>query len=172
MHCTPGKEAMYREVLDKWITESKFDIFTVDTANSSTFAQSNHPRWKACSFKKREKDFEVINNAEERFGWNEFDLVIKLSGLYFLPGLEKASSCIPKSTVMVVQHRSSFYTCSQNSELLAFKPGYSSLLLNSHKTDRQKLYDVSLSLDNCLRFPKFYNLLSFPDDKGIIFKTL
>ena len=182
MHCTPQKSEMYLNVLNLWLSQSNFCIFTVDSANFPPLRQSNHPRWKALSFDQgldslacySKLEFSAIARAERYFDWKNYDLVIKLTGKYFLPGLEDAVSLIPSGAKLVVQKRHNFLVKYQNSELYAFSIGYGEALMEQFnvKGAEQTLYDFSRKSKHCFRFPSLEITTEYARGDGSILKTL
>jgi hypothetical protein len=162
MHASsPQKEAMYMDILTQWLQKSSFDVFTVDSAASPYFATSNHPRWRALSFAQQNVgnkcysrlELEAIAKAESFFPLHTYDRIVKLTGKYFVPELEKTIRRTPKG--LVLQNRHAFFVRYQNSELFAFTPGQAQTILGMFvKGAEQTLYKYSSVLGQATRLPK------------------
>lgn len=183
MHCTTEKLYMYLDVLNLWLNKSNFLIYTVDSANHPMFKTSNHPRWRALSFDQGIDtgpcysilELNAIARSEKYFDWSQHDLVIKVTGKYFLPNLENIISYIPNDTHLVLQRKSNVFIKYQNSELYAFKPGYAQKLQKNFngKGSEQSLYEFAKRCkEKCLRFPSLKIETKNPRGDGSVLSYL
>jgi hypothetical protein len=149
------------DVLNRWLANTNLHIFTVDSAASPMFSHSSHDRWKTLSFDQgyigdkcySKLEFEAIVRAEGYFDFSEFDIIVKITGKYFVPGLEDILSRAKPG--LILQKRHSFWVTYQNSELYAFTPGSAkNLLAMFRKGAEQTLYDYSKFIGDATRFPK------------------
>jgi len=141
MHAnTTEKIEMYKTVLNYWLDFTEFDIFTVDSAASDDFKISNHDRWKPFSFKQdgsyevsRVSEYEIdsLEKAANYFQWENYDIIFKTTGKYFVPLLENTVKFVPSDAQCVFQSIHTYK--SQNSELLGIRPEDFSALVSTFR---------------------------------------
>jgi hypothetical protein len=164
---TEEKVEMYKNVLNHWLNSSTFIIFSVDSSGSDKFSLSTNPRWKPFSFrqfssKKNTSCLEVdsIMNAYKQFkaDWNFFDLVVKVTGKYFLPDFESVVKKVSKETNLLLQNTHKVFPIvgmtEQNSEIFGINP---SLIPDFVNHFRKRNGYIEHSLSN-YRTPKTFRL--------------
>ncbi len=121
-----NKKSLYENIVQRWLNETNLDIYIVDSSN--TPLSIIHPRLFPYHFKQTDdfatlepSKYEVdsILKANQYFNFKKYDMVIKVTGKYFIPDLERILHLIP-DTDMVVQCRTDTYG-RQNTEILAIK---------------------------------------------------
>jgi len=125
-----SRREMYNTNIMRWLNESPFDIYVVDSSGLGTFHFS-HPRLQFFSFLQKQCIAQVtqsvleadsIVRALENFALSDSncDLVFKVTGKYFIPDFLHHTKDIPKGTEAVFQ--SIFSQSWQNSECFGMKP--------------------------------------------------
>lgn len=160
---TPQRETMYTDVLSRWLEGTKLDIYTVDSAASQAFSRATAERWKgALSFDQgftgskcySMLELEAMCKAENTFNFEEYDLIIKITGKYYLPQLEAVLKHAPGGSLLL-QNRHNFLVRYQNTELFGCPPGIFKLLKERfRKGAEQTLYAYSQLLGKAYRLPK------------------
>jgi hypothetical protein len=183
MHCTPEKSSMYMNVLNLWLNKTNLMIYTVDSANYPALRESSHPRWRALSFNQGSVslkcysilELDAVAKAERHFDWRSYDIIFKLTGKYYLPGLEEAIQHVPKEAQLVFQKRNTFIIKYQNSELYGFRNGDAEKmkLEFNPKGAEQSLYERGQKIKNgCYRLPTLRVETQNPRGDGSILKHL
>lgn len=123
------RRGMYHTNISRWLTESPFDIYVVDSSGLETL-QISHPRLRFFSFSQAKgitssssvMEADSIVRALEHFALSEhhYDLIIKVTGKYFIPNFLDYTRNIRKDTDAVFQ--SLFNRSWQNSECFGMKP--------------------------------------------------
>jgi hypothetical protein len=125
----PQRSAAYGQVLAQWANQTALPLFVVDSAGLGLFAENNSSRYQVYEFKQQassgnvsSKERESILRAAKHFASElaGYDLVCKVTGKYWVPGLEDALRYAPADAEMLLQHRTDCW--GQNTELLAVKP--------------------------------------------------
>ena len=129
MYIKDDREKLYETITKKWLNNTNFDVYVVNSSGKNLNIQ--HPRFKCFSFKQnfnfvdKEPSFAERNSllkALEYFknDFNNYDMIIKVTGKYFTPDLEDNIEFIPKDIDILLQNQN--FTHCQNSELVGFKP--------------------------------------------------
>jgi len=118
-----NKEQLYYNIVNRWLNNTSFDIYIVDSSN--TGLQIIHPRLYQYKFEQYDKFvtsnpskyeinsiFKIINH----FNFEKYDMIIKITGKYFIPDFESYIKQID-SADLILQNR--IDTHGQNTELLA-----------------------------------------------------
>lgn len=128
----PDRLTMYAQVLRKWCNLTNLPIFVIDSYDEEGLLPG-HGRYIYKSYREREKNTSKAENNALRvalatFGpeLTQYDLICKVTGKYWIPGLKESLQFIPSNADLVVQHRTE--TCGQNSEVFAIRPSLVPLL--------------------------------------------
>ena len=139
LYVTAQRAPAYEQAAARWLRETPFDVFAVDSAGVGLAL--DHPRFRGCltfrqaeGFQRREKsaqEKDAVLRALRRFEaeWRSYDLVFKATGKYAVPDLAAAVKHLPSDVDLVLQH----LTCchGQNSELFGARPSLLPRLLDA-----------------------------------------
>jgi hypothetical protein len=133
-----NREDIYYPIVNRWLNETNLDIYIVDSSNKGL--SIIHPRLHQFKFKQNDKytlnnrsNYEItsILKAVDYFKFKE-DMVIKVTGKYFIPKLESTIPYIPDADI-VLQYRTD--THGQNTEIVGIKSKFITTILNKFVTD-------------------------------------
>lgn len=125
MYIKDDRKDLYTDITNKWLNNTNLDIYIVNS--SGLTLDINHPRLKQFSFLQNSnfmnKDPSVVERdsilkAFEYFkdDFNDYDIIIKVTGKYFIPELENIIKYIPNDTDIILQNQD--ITHGQNCELI------------------------------------------------------
>ena len=166
MYIKDDRKDLYKNITNQWLNNTNFDIFIVNSSGLSL--DIIHPRLKQFSFKQninfveKEPSFieiQSILNSLEYFkkDFTNYDIIIKITGKYFIPDLENIIKYIPKNTNIILQNQD--FTHGQNSEIFGFKTQIFYNIFNSIKND----YPMEYILYNIREYKnEFYNIFKLP----------
>jgi len=163
MYVKNDRKKLYTYITNQWLNNTNFDIFIVNSSGSQLGII--HPRLKEFTFKQNidfvEKEPSFIENysilnALEYFknDFNNYDIIIKITGKYFTPDLEDIIKYIPKNTDIILQNQN--FTHGQNCEILGFNP--------------QKIYYILKNINDYPTEYILYNIREYKSDSYNIFK--
>lgn len=150
MHGLPERRSMYSQVLSKWLNKTQLPIFIIDSAGNELFNENHSRPFKYHSFQQTDqrvspgfepqslaKAFEFFENE-----FQNFDLICKITGKYFIADLEHLISFILDNAELVLQNRTD--TLGQNSEIFMIKPSlFPKLLSSQFVSTEEKLVDFN-----------------------------
>jgi len=122
------RSAAYGATLAQWANRTALPLFVVDSAGIGLFADKS-TRYQLCEFKQQASsgnasvaERESILRAAKQFSseFAGYDLICKVTGKYWVPGLEDALRYVPADADVLLQHRTDCW--GQNTELLAVRP--------------------------------------------------
>jgi hypothetical protein len=125
----PQRSAAYGQVLAQWANHTALPLFVVDSAGVGLFDGNNSSRYQIHQFKQQHSgrspsvtERDSLFRAAKHFAaeFAGYDLICKVTGKYWVPGLEDALRYVPAGTELLLQHRTDCW--GQNTELLAVKP--------------------------------------------------
>ena len=152
-----NREEMYYNIVNRWLNESNFDIYLVDSSNQGI--NIIHPKLHQFKFEQSDNfvtsnpSFYEINSilkASQYFDFKNYDMVIKITGKYFIPQLEACIDYLPNADI-IFQNRTD--THGQNTEIVCIK----SKLLNKYTkniTFEEYMYNIR-NRYKCYRFHMF-----------------
>lgn len=156
---------LYKSVINEWLSKTNLLIHVVDSTGYKFEEYSNNPRVKICSFTNKTDmgggptPYEAISilTAFNYFKLINYDKIIKITGKYFIPDMEKIISKIPYDTDIIFQHTQGNYW--QNSEIFGCKTKYLVSIMNMilEEFKKGKDFERSLYLLNNKRY-KIYRL--------------
>lgn len=120
-----NKEQLYYNIVNRWLNETSLDIYIVDSSN--TGLQIIHPRLYQYKFEQGDKfvtsnpskyEINSISKIINHFNFKKYDMIIKITGKYFIPNFESYIKTID-SADLILQNRTD--THGQNTELLSIK---------------------------------------------------
>lgn len=159
-----NRESLYTTKVIRWLNETNLDIYLVDSSNQGLPLQ--HSRLHQFKFQQSDPfvdhnpsvyEINSILKAIDYFDFSHYDMIIKVTGKYFIPKLEKALNYIPSDADIVLQNRTYFLT--QNTELLVIKQSLIKEILNKY-TERTNFEKFMYKLNGY----KFYRFHPFPLD--------
>ena len=176
------RKNIYENRVNRWLNETNFDIFVVDS--SGKYLNQTSPRLHQFSFK-QESEFAKINPSEyekdsilkalDYFGNDilKYDMIFKITGKYFIPGLERKIKNIPSNAQIVLQNKT--ITHGQNTEIIGIRSDIINQIISQiiHKSFEETIYNIVKSKKyKCYRLPplKLDNFVERGD--GIILKKL
>lgn len=124
----PARRQVYLHRLRRWLCETSFDIYAVDSSGETLPIQ--HPRLKQFAFQ-QSKDASTSSTVAESASilkacayfmedFQKYDLIFKVTGKYFLPSFEHVTLSIPSDAQVVFQNRFDFLH--QNTEITGYSP--------------------------------------------------
>jgi hypothetical protein len=131
-----NREDIYYQSVKRWLDETMLNIYLVDSSN--TGLTINHPRFHQFKFKQNDNfaaqnpsKYEItsILKAYDYFKFKE-DIVIKVTGKYFIPKLESKLNYVPSKSEIILQYRAD--THGQNTELMGIKSNLIPTILNQY----------------------------------------
>lgn len=149
---------MYQKVIQQWLDLTSLPIFVIDSSGYSFPDIQPHerlhiekfhlPQWivdtNCSSFY---EGYSIMHTFKTQL--NNYDLVIKVTGRYFLPTLEQEINGLPKDVDIVYQHTQNPRIKWQNTEIFGFKPQLVHEIFEdfvygktSHKLIEHHLYDI------------------------------
>jgi mannosyltransferase OCH1-like enzyme len=157
---------LYNKVIERWINETSFDIYVVESSGYTfpefinnpritiySFIQTNVYNCKLCSATPYEA--ESIIKAFDNLNLQRYPKILKVTGKYFLPGIEKLVKDIPDNAQLYFQNKESYSL--QNSEFFGCKTIYLKSIMN-------------LILENSYKNMNFESTLYSLKDKFIIYR--
>jgi hypothetical protein len=166
MYVKDDRKDLYKNITNEWLNNTNFNIFIVNS--SGLKLDIIHPHLKQFTFKQNIDFIEKEPSAIERYSilnalkyfkddFNNYDIIIKITGKYFTPDLENIIEYIPKNTDIILQNQD--FTHGQNCEIFGFKPQKIYNIL--HNTE--SYYPTENILYNIREYKtNFYNILKLP----------
>lgn len=122
----------YLEVVNRWLQESSYDIFLIDSANRGL--PLIHPRLKQHKFDQDEPfqagkthlELKSLNTAFKSFDFSTYKYVVKVTGKYFIPSFHFRTV---ESAELLCQNRQD--TEGQNTEIIGFKVSESQRIMEA-----------------------------------------
>lgn len=156
-----NRENLYTNIVNRWLNETNLDIYIVDSSNKGI--SINHPRLFQYKFEQLE-NFAVKNpsiyevnsilEAIRHFNFKNYDMVIKITGKYFIPQLETCIDYLPKSDI-ILQYRTD--TNGQNTEILAIKPSLIYDVISGYRNNQSCLENFICNIKNNYNSYRFYS---------------
>lgn len=173
----PKRKQMYEQNVKRWLSETDFDIFLVDSSNQGlssvqhprlhvlVFDQSKDPGVSESYLSNKEKNSVLKAYHHFRNKLHEFDYVFKITGKYVIPNLRSLSETIPKGTDIIVQHLQ--ITHGQNTECVGFRPHALMPVMNLVQNEETREFEkVMHQLTSSNKF-KVHRLPPITLDQGI-----
>ena len=139
MFASPARFPMYAPRIQWWEEHSGLDIFIVDSSGSGLAQLKDHSR--VFCFKQSQPEAlnmpsatetESLQRALAHFAiqFASYDMVIKVTAKYIIPGLAEQCNTIDPCVDLILQHRTD--TCGQNCEVFGARPFlFSKMLTNA-----------------------------------------
>ena len=132
---------LYLDTINEWLKNTNLTIYVVESSNYSFPEYKNNPRVKIFTFKSTNiincKDCsatpyeaESILKAFKYFNLNTYDKIIKITGKYFIPGIENLIKNIPDDADIFFQNSNENALKKQNSEIFGCKTKYLPKIMN------------------------------------------
>lgn len=153
---TTYKQLLYENRVQRWLDESPFHIYTVDSSN--ILLRINHPRLHQFTFDQGFKyqhghpsvhEKHSIDVANEYFknDFHTYQLVFKVTGKYFIPKFASVLRIVPTDADIVLQYKHGYRF--QHSEIFGCKPHLLTICLKQvarHTSMEESLYDYISSI--------------------------
>lgn len=147
-HLTDDNIDMYLLRIKRWLAETPFDIYFVDSGNRGF--NISHPRFHPFLFDQTRESYYSIHKGNltmlEKMSIQKslayfqldkkYEYIYKITGKYFIPNWLILTQ-IPKNTEFVIQHRFDSEKSHQNSELFAVNKDIMGSFFNSIPNDQQ-----------------------------------
>lgn len=124
------RREIYMHRLKRWLEETSFDIYTVESSGEKL--NICHPRLKQFTFIQGDKykgnstitERDSILRACEYFqnDFDQYDIVFKITGKYFIPLLENVLLSVNSDAELIFQNRCNLLE--QNTEIIGYKPTF------------------------------------------------
>lgn len=121
---------IYTDAINDWLQNTNMTIYIVESSNYNFPEYSGNPRVKVFSFKTENNinckhcsatpyEAESILRAFNYFKLDKYDKIIKITGKYYIPGIEELIRNIPENSELIFQytHKDNL----QNSEIFGCK---------------------------------------------------
>lgn len=141
MYCNKDREKLYSDNVKYWITTG-LPIFSVNSSGSRLNISS--PNYSQYSFNQKIKFQDKNPSVSEKNSilqamsyfkeLQNYDLIFKVTGKYFLPELKNILTSIPENIDIVLQNSTD--TASQNCEIFGVKPSIMFEILKDVDTNR------------------------------------
>jgi len=123
---------VYKSAIDKWLANTDFVIYIVESSNYNFPEYRNNPRVKIFTFVSNldinckycsatPYEAESILNAFEYFKLNRYKRIIKVTGKYYIPNMDKLIKDIPDTADLYFQSLHNDKNKLQNSEIFGCK---------------------------------------------------
>jgi hypothetical protein len=120
--------AIYKTAIDKWLANTDFTIYVVESSNYGFPEYRNNPRVKVFTFvsdldinckhcSATPYEAESILKAFNHFKLNRYQKIIKVTGKYYIPGMDKLIKDIPDTADLYFQNLHDDERKIQNSEI-------------------------------------------------------
>jgi hypothetical protein len=157
---------VYKNTINEWLSKTNLIIHIVDSTGYKFEEFSNNPRIKICSFTNNNDwgggptpyEAYAILHAYNYFELWNYDKIIKITGKYFIPNMEKIISNIPLDADIIFQY--SHTNTYQQSEIFGCKTKYLIDIMNMIlKNSKNKThFEESLHTLNKNKNYKIYRL--------------
>ena len=133
-YATPERINLYKTVLQKWLRSNlQVPIYVVDSAGQNLLRVTTGEKYTYVCFKQPADTLKragpsLLERASiyrllcEHPEIAEMDMVFKVTGKYFIQGMDAIIARVPPDTDMVLQHRRAFSYYNQNTEIVGMKP--------------------------------------------------
>ena len=128
---------MYEKVINKYLKNTNIKLFIIESTDNNKLGQifNNNPRIKFFSFKKKDSVFfhnidndstsayeaYSIINAYKKFDLHKYNKIIKVTGRYYIPNIEKIIRDLQQDPDIYVQNKVFHDSKSQRSEIFGMK---------------------------------------------------
>ena len=146
-----SRRKIYENNVKRWLEETNLEIFTVDS--SGKYINQTNPRLHQFSFNQN-TDFVASNPSiyEKNsilyaldYFCNDilkFDMIFKVTGKYFIPGIEKKFKYIPSNAEIVLQNRTdTAWPYGQNTEIIGIRSDIIKKIISKINTFHKKFQD-------------------------------
>lgn len=133
-YATPERVGEYKTVLQNWLRANmQVPIYVVDSAGLNLLRANAGEKYTYVCFQQppdtlKRSGPSLLERASiyrllcEHPEIAEMDMVFKVTGKYFIPGMDAIIARVPPDTDMVLQHRRAFAYHSQNTEVVGMRP--------------------------------------------------
>lgn len=169
MHVGNNKDRiqLYNENIEKWLKLTDFDIFVVESSGiyfdkykyeprvkQYIFQQVNtHNLIKSLSIYEQDSILRIFDHYKKDF--ENYDIIFKITGKYYLPELENIVNYIPIDSEIILQNQEN--TFGQNSEIVGIKPS-----ILKEVMDRITFFDNFERTLNSIKCGKNYKTYKMP----------
>jgi hypothetical protein len=126
---------IYTDSIDMWLNKTDRDIYVVESSNYNFPQYRDNPRVKVLTFKSSNDieckhcsatpyEAESILRAFYYFNLGSYENIIKVTGKYFIPGVEELIKNIPSDAELFFQNADEPEYKKQNSEIFGCKSIY------------------------------------------------
>ena len=162
----------YLETIDKWLNNTNLDIKIVESSNYKFLQYADNPRVQVYSFKSNSKfkckncdatpyEAESILLAFKNLNLKNYDIIIKITGKYYLPTFDKIIDSMPNDYDIYFQHTYHPQWRQQNSEIFGCNTKHLENIMNliiknseSNMNFESTLYTLNKGKYKVFRFPK------------------
>lgn len=175
------KKKFYEKILDLWLTNTKLDIYIVNS--SGEILNKKDERLFQYAFKqKSEYNHDIGPSVYERdsidgilsvFDFSQYDLIFKITGKYYIPDFEKVIEYIPDDADIVLQNQ--INTHGQNTEIIGLSPSIIKNIIaqiDIEKTFEQVAKSLYCSNYNIYRLPPLVPKIKVERSDGSILEYL
>jgi hypothetical protein len=132
---------LYLDTINDWLKYTKLTIYVVESSNYNFPEYKNNPRVKIFTFKSNNNinckdcsatpyEAESILKAFYYFNLKTYESIIKVTGKYFIPGIENLIKNIPNDADIFFQNSNENALKKQNSEIFGCKTKYLPTIMN------------------------------------------
>ena len=136
------RKNIYNSVINNYLNSTNINIYIVESSGYTFPEFQNNPRIFIYTFKEINKpivqgasfyESRSIIKAFNYFNLNKFEYIIKITGRYFIPNIEKLINNIPIGTDLIYQYKKNnfFLTYYQNCEIFGCKTIYLLDIMNT-----------------------------------------
>ena len=133
---------IYIDSINKWLKNTNLTLYIVESSKYSFPEFKNNPRVKVCSFSSSNTiqckecsatpyEAESILKAFNYFNLKKYNKIIKVTGKYYIPGMEKMIRDIPPDADIFFQNTNENFLQKQNSEIFGCKTMYLTEIMNT-----------------------------------------
>ena len=173
----PDRQHIYKNIIEKWLKHTNFTIFVVDSSGNKINIE--HPRLHNFSFTQDDTKYYKNKDGPTEAEKNsiikaihffnkkllDYDIIIKITGKYFIPQLENLIQYIPNDVDIIFQYRNNNILKMQNSEIVGIRSKkilylmklienmlFENMLYNRIQDNRFKIYKLpKLEIENTIK---------------------
>jgi hypothetical protein len=156
----PKRKSIYVDRINKYLQFTKVNLYIVESSGYTFPEYEGNPRIKVYSFKGEKKgsssemELDSLTKIIDRYNLWSYDIVLKITGKYYVPNIEYIVNLITDDIDIVLQNTKN--GSSQNSEIFGARPKYYKEL--NEFVQQKRIFEDSIPLlrGKRYRLPKIY----------------